>query len=129
MDDKASSFGTHLAALRAAGVRTRSARGFWGGVTEKGEIVVTIWEGVRDRDGRYMIWKPPTNHGGLKAAWEQGRVHPGVEVRAILLRAKEVLPIGQRRSIRGAALLPTRWQVAELVTGENWDALIEPLDS
>lgn len=119
-------FGSYLSALQAAGVRTGSARRFWGGVTERGEIVVTAWADLHDGQGRYKVWKPPTNHGGLKAAWDAGHVRPGTPVRVILLRAREELPIGKPRSVRDAAVLPTHWRIAALVRGEDWQALIEP---
>jgi hypothetical protein len=50
-------FDSFLSTLNAAGVRTGSARGFWGGVTADGEIVVTTWiDAERGRD-RYKIWR------------------------------------------------------------------------
>ena len=43
-------------ALNAAGVETRTAGGFWGGVTPNGEIVVTSWTGIA------FSWPAP-HHG------------------------------------------------------------------
>ena len=120
-------FGTFLNALSKAGVRTATARGFWGGVTESGEIVVTIWTDAHDKSGRFYLWKPKTNHGGLKTQWELGNIRPGTEVRTILVRQRGNVPLGQfGRTVGGAALLPGMWRVVKLVEGEHWQALVEP---
>src|SRR5271155_4514355 len=114
-------FGKFVDALNAAGVKTGSARGFWGGVTDDGSIVVTSWIDGNDGSGRFYIWEPPTNHGGLRNQWEVGNIRIGTEVRMILLRQRGNLPIGvPGRSVAGAALMPGKWRVAELVSGENW---------
>jgi hypothetical protein len=59
-------FGRYLDALKAAGVETNSARGFFGGVTADGEIVVTAWIHDNNGRGRFKIFRPHTNHGRLK---------------------------------------------------------------
>jgi hypothetical protein len=121
-------FGKFLAALTAAGVVTRTARGFWGGVTTEGEIIVTSWTDANDGTGRFYIWRPNTNHGELKTAWEVGNIREGTEVRMILLRQRGKAPIGERRSVMEAALMPGKWRVAKLVTDKNWDGVIESVD-
>lgn len=120
-------FGKFLDALTAAGVKTGTARGFWGGVAADGEIVVTTWTDTNDGMGRFYIWRPKTNHGGLRTEWEVGNIRAGTEVRMILLRQRGSVPIGKPgRSVAGAVLMAGKWRVGELITGENWDAVIEP---
>ena len=121
-------FGKFLAALTAAGVVTRTARGFRGGVTAEGEIIVTSWTDTNDGDGRFYIWRPNTNHGELKTAWEVGNIRVGTEVRMILLRQRGYAPIGEPRSVMEAALMPGKWRVAKLVADKDWDGVIEPAD-
>ena len=123
-------FGKLLDQLRAAGLRTGSARGFWGGVTPGGKIVVTAWTDEHDSEGRFDIWRPRTNHGGLKIAWEAGNVHPGAEVRVILLRQRGNVPSGEfGRSVAAAALMPGEWRVVKMKTDPkgNQGAVIEPM--
>lgn len=120
-------FGKFLAALNAAGVQTRTARRFWGGVTPDGEIVVTSWIDGNDGTGRcrFRIWRPRTNHGGLRTQWEVGNIRVGTEVRMILLRQRGNVPIGEPgRTVASAALMPGKWRVVE--AGKNWDADVEP---
>lgn len=120
-------FGKFLDALNAAGVETRTARGFWGGITGAGEVVVTSWTDANDQTGRFYIWRPPTNHGGLKTAWEMGHIREGTEVKLILLRQRGNEPLGGgARSVAGAILMPEKWRVVELVRGKSWNAVIEP---
>jgi len=121
-------FGKFLVALNAAGVTTGSARGFWGGVTPDGVIVVTSWTDANDGAGRFYIWRPSTNHGGLKTAWEVGNIRAGTEVRLILLRQRGKEPIGgPSRSVAEAALMPGKWRVTELVSDKSWHAVVEPV--
>ncbi len=127
---KLPAFGKFLDALNAAGVKTGTARGFWGGVTEDGKIVVTSWTDANDRNGRFLIWRPTTNHGGLKTQWEVGNIRVGTEVRMILLRQRGDVPIGEgKRSVAGAALMPGKWRVVELLDNNDWkeDAVIESI--
>jgi hypothetical protein len=120
-------FGKFHAVLNAAGVETASARGFWGGVTKDGEVVVTSWLDANDKTGRFYIWKPHTNHGGLKTQWEIGNIRVGTDVRMILLRQRGNLPIGQKgRAVAGAVLMPGKWRIVELVSDRDWQAVIEP---
>lgn len=122
-------FGKFVDMLNEAGISTQSGRGFWGGVTDEGEIVVTSWTDANDGDGHFYIWCPNTNHGGLKAQWEVGNIHVGTTVRMILLRQRGNVPIGKPgRSVAGAALMPGKWRVAEIVSGKNWQATIEYID-
>lgn len=118
-------FGTFLAALNGAGVATGSARGFWGGVTPEGKIVVTSWTDLNDGHGRFYIWRPKANHGGLKTAWEVGNIRVGTEVRMVLLRQRGNAVIGEPRCVAGAALMPGLWRVVEMVANEDWQAVIE----
>lgn len=122
-------FGKFVDALNEAGISTRTARGFWGGVDEDGGIVVTAWIDLNDGDGRFYIWRPRTNHGGLKAQWEIGNIRQGTEVRMILLRQRGSAPVGERRSVAGAVLMPGKWKVAQMVQGDDWQAVIEPAGS
>jgi hypothetical protein len=66
---------------------------FWGGENSDGEIVVTSWIDANDGAGRFRIWRPKTNHGGLKAQWEVGNIRVGTEVRLILLRQRGNVPL------------------------------------
>lgn len=91
-------FGTLLGALNEAGVETKSARGFWGGITSDDDIVVTFWQDEacelgrarsEPEDGdRWPVWCPRTNHGRLKEAWETGRMVENATVRAIMVQAR-----------------------------------------
>ena len=96
-------------------------------MTPEGEIVLTSWTDGNDGAGRFYIWRPSTNHGGLKTAWEVGNIRAGTEVRMILLRQRGSAPIGEARSVVGAALMPGKWRIAELVTDKDWDGVVEPL--
>ncbi len=116
-------FGKFLDALTAAGVETGTARGFWGGVAADGEIIVTAWTDQNDGAGRFYIWRPKTNHGGLKTEWELGNIHVGAEVRMIFVRPRGS---GKPRSVKDAALMPDRWRVVE-ITREK--AIVEPIRS
>ena len=121
-------FGKFWDQLKAAGIQTRSARGFSGGVTPEGKIVVTSWTDTNDGKGGFYVWRPRTNHGGLKTAWEVGNIKEGAEVSLILLRQRGDLPIGEGgRLIAGAALMPGKWHVVKMVDGDHWRAVIEPI--
>jgi hypothetical protein len=123
-------FGRFLDALNSAGVETRSSPGFWGGVTRDGGIVLTIWTDAQDGNDRYYVWKPRTNHGGLKALWDRGEIRPGVLVRVIAVRQRGHRRIGEGgRSVADAALLPGDWMVSEMVTGKDWQAVVQPVAS
>jgi hypothetical protein len=120
------SFGKFHDQLVAAGVETGTARGFWGGIATDGTIVVTAWTDQNDGNGRFDIWRPSTNHGGLKTAWELGNIHVGAEVRVILLRQRGNVPPGEEgRSVAAAALMPGKWRVVAMRPGEG--AKVEPL--
>ena len=125
-------FGKFLKALHDAGVQTGTARGFWGGVTAEGEIVVTAWEDDNNGTGRFSIFRPLTNHGGLKTQWAVGNIRVGTEVKLILLRqrGKEVLGEGGR-SVKDASLMPGKWRVAEILSGDvdhRPKATVEPAE-
>jgi len=122
-------FGRFLDQLNAAGLETRTARGFWGGVTPTGEIIVTTWIDQNLGQGRFAIWRPRTNHGGLKTAWEVGNIHVGTEVRVILVRNRGPVPDDDEavRSVADAALLPGKWRVVKMGDGHECDAAIEPM--
>lgn len=119
--------GKFLDKLHEAGVETGTARGFWGGIDRDGGLVVTSWIDANDGNGRFYLWRPKTNHGGLRAAWELGNVRPGIQVKLILLRQRGNLPLGvEGRSVAEAALFPHRWRVVQMVEGQRWKALLEP---
>lgn len=123
-------FGKYKDMLNAAGVDTKSARGFWGGVNGDGEIIVTSWIDGSDGADRFYIWCPKTNHGRLKEQWTDGNIRIGTEVRMILLRQRGNIRLGEPgRSVAGAALMPGKWRVAELVKDEKWDAVIEAISA
>jgi hypothetical protein len=120
-------FGRFVDMLNAAGVHTASARGFWGGVNDAGEIIVTSWIDGHDGEGRFYVWRPRTNHGGLKAQWEIGNIRVGTEVRLILLRQRGDVPLlAEGRSIGSAVLLSGKWRVVEMPSNKPWQAVIEP---
>ncbi len=122
-------FEKYQTVLNLAGVDTASARGFWGGVTTNDEIIVTSWLDANDGKGRFYIWRPKTNHGGLKCQWEVGNIRLGTEVCLILLRQRGNLAIGKPgRSIADAVLMPSKWRVVELVSDKDWQAVIEPVN-
>lgn len=111
--------------LRAAGIQTKAARGFWGGVTPEGEIVVTSWlDDADQRDpskvNRFYIYRPKTNHGGLKTAWEVGNIRVGTEVRMILIKQRGTIPVEDPgRSVASARLMPRKWRVVEMVSSKK----------
>ncbi len=120
-------FGKYLDKLHDAGVETGTARGFWGGIDKDGGLVVSSWLDANDGNGRFYLWRPPTNHGGLKAAWELGNVRPGVEVTLILLRQRGNVALGKGpRSVAEAALFREKWRVVRMINDQKWQALIEP---
>ena len=107
-------FGSFRDALNKAGVKTNSARGFWGGVTEDDDIVVTIWMHRKRPEGdRWPISKPRTNHGRLKDMWELGRIAPTVTVKVIMVRQRK------DGSVKDAALLPGRWEIVDMVPRDD----------
>jgi hypothetical protein len=116
-------FGKFLDQLKAAGIQTATGRGFWGGVTPNGKIVVTSWTDQRIGEDRFKIWRPKTNHGGLKTAWEVGNVRVGTEVRVILIRRRGKLP---GSSIGAAALTREKWRVVELLP-DGKGGVVEPM--
>lgn len=135
-------FGRFIDALHDVGVETNSARGFWGGVNRDDDIVVTAWigescekhEGECPKHGagctchnmrsaadgdRWPIWKPATNHGGLRDAWDTGRIVENATVRVIMVRPRE------KGVMRDAGLLPGRWRVVE--RSRDNKAIVEPI--
>ena len=100
-------------ALNAAGVSTGNGRGFWGGVAQDGEIVVTSWLTDRNENGtQRRIHKPTTNHGGLRRMWELGALTIGTKVRVILTDPGNSENTGDRKkAVKWAALMPGRWRV------------------
>lgn len=123
------SFGRFTDQLHATGVKTGSARGFWGGIASNGDIVVTAWIDANE-DGRFIIWRPRTNHGGLRDAWDAGLMKEGTEVRLILLRQRGNAPLGKPRSIASAGLVPGKWRIVDAsLSGDDGapGAKIEPI--
>jgi hypothetical protein len=119
-------FGKFHDKLLEAGVRTGTARGFWGGKDDAGIPVVTSWVDANDGEGRFYIWKPRTNHGGLRIEWELGNIRPGVEVKLLVLRQRGSAPLGHARTVAEAALFPRLWRVVRMIEGEIEQALVEP---
>jgi hypothetical protein len=107
-------FGPYLGELQAAGVLNQSgglignARGCWGGRAADGTPVVTtaMHPGCDAGNGQRYIWKPRTNHGGLRDLWDSGAIHPGARVRVIQIRWR-----GEAREVADARLLPDYWRV------------------
>lgn len=125
MNLKLPTFTTYQVALREAGVDTASARGFWGGVSKGGDIVLTTWIDAGVGDGRFQVWKPRTRHGGLMDMWDLGRIEVGATVRLIILRPKgHSSKLGEARSIHSAGLTPGRWRVAAVGADQ---AVVEPV--
>jgi hypothetical protein len=131
----------YLDALRAAGIRTGTARGFWGGVTEGGEVVVTTWIDGGAGPDRFWIWEPPTNHGGLRDEWRVGNIRAGALVKLILVHQRGNIPLDDRsspdvdrrparRQVAGARLMPGLWRVVEVKPDPNgWPgAIIERVE-
>jgi hypothetical protein len=103
-------FGSFKRALNNAGIPTKSARAFWGGISNSGDIVVTSWTDEEREYGRRTIHRPRSNHGRLKDAWDAGNIKVGAEVKVILLRRRgspEQVPA----AIKDAALLGNVWRV------------------
>jgi hypothetical protein len=124
-------FGKFLDVLNAAGVKTKSARGHWGGLAEDGVIVVTAWTHHNDGQDHFFITRPKTNHGGLRTQWEVGAIRPGTEVRLIVLEQKgHPIPFGEDgpREVASAALAPGKWRVVKQASGKGgWPmAVVEP---
>ena len=119
-------FGKFTEKLNEAGVVTGTGRQFWGGVNDKGEIIVTAWIDQMRSDGRFPIWRPKTNHGGLLDQWRIGNIRNGADVRLILLRQRGNLPEGVgTRQVGMAALMPGKWRVVEVLAGDGPHAFIE----
>ena len=120
-------FGTLLEALTKAGVETKSARGWWGGVTRDDDIVVTAWIDAVAGGGRFTIFRPTTRHGGLRDMWEVGRIEPGAPVKLIIVRQRGNVPFGQEgRQVHSAGLMPGQWRICK-VNGDS--AIVEPVKS
>jgi hypothetical protein len=75
--------------------------------------------------GRRYIWKPTTNHGGLRDLWDAGVIKPGARVRLIELRSR-----GEATEVVSARLLPGWWRVVsppQVLPGDTTTvAIIEP---
>lgn len=125
MNLKLPTFTTYQLALREAGVETASARGFWGGVSNNGDIVLTTWIDAGTGGGGFQVWKPKTRHGGLMDMWDLGRIQVGAKVRVIIIRPKgHSSRLGEARSIHSAGLTSGYWRVTE--AGEDL-AVVEPM--
>jgi hypothetical protein len=118
--------------LTQAGELIGNGRGCWGGRTAEGTPVVTTWEHHPGAGaGRRFIWKPVTNHGGLRDLWDTGRIMPGARVRVIELRHRGPVPDDDTQRVVGQArLLPGCWRVVSppyVNPGETTArAIIEP---
>lgn len=108
----------------ARGTVTESSRGFWGGVTKDGTIVVTAWDDSRPAGETYYEFKRPRRaNGGLQAAWDDGRVRIGVEVRLIIIEPVDrSVPYGARgRKVKSAKLLRGSWRISEHAPDDGGD--------
>jgi hypothetical protein len=102
-------------ALRAAGVQCSNPRGWWGGINDKGMPVVSTWLDAGDGPNRFRIWKPVTNHGGLRDEWTVGYIREGTLVRLIVLVQHGDVPLYEAgRRIAGARLMPGIWRVDKM---------------
>jgi hypothetical protein len=98
-------------ALNAAGVVTGTGRGFWGGIAQDGTIVVTSWTTDND-NGRRLIHKPFTNHGGLRRAWESGDIAIGAQVRVILTDAgRSEFTGNKKKAVVAASVEPGYYKI------------------
>jgi hypothetical protein len=122
--------GSYLAILQQLGIRTsqgtvtQSSRGFWGGVTDDGTIVVTTWDDSRPAGESYFEFKRPRRaNGGLQAAWDDDRVRIGVAVRLIVIEPLDrSVPYGARgRKVKSARLMPGFWRISEKAPDDGGD--------
>jgi len=123
-------FGTYLDQLNSVGIETKTGRGFWGGIGKGGIPVVTSWIDTHNSKRQFYIWRPPTNHGGLKDEWDAGSIRAGTEVRLILLKNRA--PDADRPVVGSAAVMPGKWRVVKVFSGpkkhpDDPDALIEQI--
>lgn len=121
-------WGTLLKALNQAGFKTRSARGFRGAVNEDDEIVSTSWIDSGEKRDQLRITRPLTNHGGLRDAWDLGRIEAGATIRVILIRQRGDEPWGQgKRNLKDAVFWPGFWKVVEVRDNPRYrkEAVIE----
>jgi hypothetical protein len=117
-------------ALNAAGVSTGTGRGFWGGVTSDGDIVVTSWLKDRNEDGtERFIHKPFTNHGGLRRSWDIGALTIGTKVKVILTDPGNSEGTGdKKKGVKWAAVVPGYWRVTKFGEFDGHStAFIEPV--
>lgn len=121
---------TYLQILQELGVRTsrgtitESSRGFWGGVTDDGTIVVTAWDDSRPNGENYYEFKRPRRtNGGLQAAWDDGRVRVGSDVRLIILEPLDrSIAYGKKgRKVKSAKLMQGAWYISEHAPDDGGD--------
>ena len=110
--------------LNDAGVKTGSGRESLGGVTDDGAIVLTTFiDRGRAADGSWRVWRPKTDHGGLRSQWEIGAITVGTHVRLILAR-----PIKQHEgppAVKDACLLSETY-VIKSVAKDGLTAQVVP---
>ncbi len=121
---------SYLAILQDLGIKTsqgtvtQSSRGFWGGVTDDGTIVVTTWDDSRPAGESYFEFKRPRRaNGGLQAVWDDERVRIGVAVRLIVIEPLDrSVPYGARgRKVKSARLMPGFWRISETAPDDGSD--------
>ncbi|CAN1521540.1 hypothetical protein MCEMSEM23_01102 [Rhabdaerophilaceae bacterium] len=121
---------SYLAILQKLGIKTsrgtvtESARGFWGGMTGDGTLVVTAWDDSGRGDKSYYEFKRPRRtNGGLQAAWDDGRVSIGAEVKLIIIKPSDpAVPYGARgRKVKSATLMPGKWLISEHAPDDGGD--------
>jgi hypothetical protein len=104
-----------LKVMTSRGTVTESSRGFWGGVTEEGMIVITAWSDSRkDSETHYEFKRPRRTNGGLQAAWDDGRIRIGEAVRLIVIEPMDPkIPYGDRgRKVKSAELKEEFWRIS-----------------
>ncbi len=108
----------------ARGTITNSSRGFWGGVTDDGTIVVTAWDDSRPKgESYYEVKRPRRANGGLQAAWDDRRVQTGTAVRLIILEPLDrSIAYGKKgRKVKSAMLMPGFWRISEHAPDDGGD--------
>jgi hypothetical protein len=93
--------------MTSRGTVTESSRGFWGGVTDDGTIVITAWDDSRPRGETYF----------------DGRIRIGTAVRLIILEPLDrSIAYGKKgRKVKSAKLMPGFWRISEHAPADGGD--------
>jgi hypothetical protein len=109
------------------GTVTESSRGYWGGLTDNGTIVVTAWTDSRKEGAiAYEIKRPRRNNGGLLASWNAGRLEVGAIVKLIVIEPLDPsIRYGDPgRKVKLAVLKSGRWRITAVSASDK--RLVEP---